>query len=146
MKINRKDFIGLGMAFAASGCSTWDGGFPAITAVRSPNGLLRHASIGTANMADGDIKSLRTHPKSEMAACRPRAASRSSGSGSTAAASRTTWRPRSSVRPPRSNVSSSRRPRRSVRTRARPSSAATAGSSSPTPKAPRSPSATTASP
>ena len=68
MKINRKDFIGLGMAFAASGCSTWDGGFPAITAVRSPNGLLRHASIGTANMAGGDIKSLRTHPKIEMAA------------------------------------------------------------------------------
>ena len=68
MKINRKDFIGLGMAFAASGCSTWDGGFPAITAVRSPNGLLRHASIGTANMAGGDIKSLRSHPKIEMAA------------------------------------------------------------------------------
>ena len=68
MKINRKEFIGLGMAFAASGCSTWNGGFPAITAVRSPNGLLRHASIGTANMAGGDIKSLRTHPKIEMAA------------------------------------------------------------------------------
>ena len=68
MKINRKDFVGLGMAFAAAGCSTWDGGFPAITAVRSPNGLLRHASIGTANMAGGDIKSLRTHPKIEMAA------------------------------------------------------------------------------
>ena len=68
MKINRKDFIGLGMAFAASGCRMWDGGFPAITAVRSPNGLLRHASIGTANMAGGDIKSLRTHPKIEMAA------------------------------------------------------------------------------
>ena len=68
MKVNRKDFIGLGMAFAASGCSTWDGGFPAITAVRSPNGLLRHASIGTANMAGGDIKSLRSHPKIEMAA------------------------------------------------------------------------------
>ena len=67
-KINRKEFIGLGMAFAASGCSTWNGGFPAITAVRSPNGLLRHASIGTANMAGGDIKSLRTHPKIEMAA------------------------------------------------------------------------------
>ena len=67
-KINRKEFIGLGMAFAAAGCSTWDGGFPAITAVRSPNGLLRHASIGTANMAGGDIKSLRTHPKIEMAA------------------------------------------------------------------------------
>ena len=67
-QLNRKEFIGLGMAFAASGCSTWNGGFPAITAVRSPNGLLRHASIGTANMAGGDIKSLRTHPKIEMAA------------------------------------------------------------------------------
>ena len=65
--ISRRMFIGAGAAFAAAGCQTGKG-FPAITAVRSPNGLLRHASIGTGNMAWGDIKSLRTHPKIEMAA------------------------------------------------------------------------------
>lgn len=43
-------------------------GFPAITAVKSPNGLLRHACIGTGNMAWSDISSFRTHPKIEMAA------------------------------------------------------------------------------
>ena len=65
----RREFIGTGaLAAVCAGCRTWNGGFPAITAVRSPNGLLRHASIGTANMAGGDIKSLRTHPKIEMAA------------------------------------------------------------------------------
>ena len=97
----------------------------------------------TQTNAEDNVK--RTSPGSSPA-CRPRAASRSNGSGSTAAASRTTWRPRSSVRPPRSSVSSSRRPRRSVRTRARPSSAATAGSSSLMPRTPPTSSATTASP
>ena len=67
----RRNFIGTGaLAAVCAGCQSWKGGFPAITAVRSPNGLLRHASIGTANMAGGDIKSLRTHPKIEMAADR----------------------------------------------------------------------------
>ena len=41
---------------------------PAITAVKSPNGLLRHACVGTGNMAWNDICSFRTHPKIEMAA------------------------------------------------------------------------------
>ena len=67
--INRRGFIGLGAAFAtAAGCQSGKSGFPAITAVRSPNGLLRHASIGTGHMAWNDITGLRTHPKIEMAA------------------------------------------------------------------------------
>ena len=66
--IGRRGFIGIGAAFAVAGCQSWKGGFPAITAVRSPNGLLRHACIGTGNMAWGDIGSFRTHPKIEMAA------------------------------------------------------------------------------
>ncbi len=68
MKVNRRHFMGIGAAFAAAGCSSRTGGFPAITAVRSPNGLLRHASIGTGNMAWGDINSLCTHKRIEMAA------------------------------------------------------------------------------
>ena len=64
----RREFIGMGAALAAAGCRSWNGGFPAITAVRSPNGLLRHACIGTGNMAWGDINSFCTHPKIEMAA------------------------------------------------------------------------------
>ena len=66
--INRRDFIGMGTAFALGGCKSWTGGFPAITAVRSPNGLLRHASIGCGNRARADIKELCTHKKIEMAA------------------------------------------------------------------------------
>ncbi|MBQ6915420.1 MAG: Gfo/Idh/MocA family oxidoreductase [Kiritimatiellae bacterium] len=67
-KIDRRDFIGLGAAFAAAGCRTREFGFPAITAVRSPNGMLRHMSIGCANMAGGDIASLSSHKMIEMAA------------------------------------------------------------------------------
>ena len=66
--INRRSFIGLGAAFAAAGCRSWCGGFPAITAVRSPNGMLRHMSIGCKNRARGDINELRTHKMIEMAA------------------------------------------------------------------------------
>ena len=66
--INRRNFIGLGTAFAAAGCQSWKGGFPAITAVRSPNGLLRHMSIGCGNMARGDLNALSSHKKIEMAA------------------------------------------------------------------------------
>jgi len=66
--VNRRDFIGMGTAFAVAGCRSWNGGFPAITSVRSPNGLLRHMSIGCGNMAWGDINSLCTHKKIEMAA------------------------------------------------------------------------------
>ena len=67
-KMNRRGFIGLGTAFAVSGCGTWKGGAPAITAVRSPNGRLRHMSIGCANMAGGDIASLSSHKMIETAA------------------------------------------------------------------------------
>ena len=66
--INRRNFIGLGTAFAAAGCQSWKGGFPAITAVRSPNGLLRHMSIGCGNMARGDLNALSSHKRIEMAA------------------------------------------------------------------------------
>ncbi|MBR3223354.1 MAG: Gfo/Idh/MocA family oxidoreductase [Kiritimatiellae bacterium] len=66
--INRRTFIGAGAAFALGGCRSWKGGFPAITAVRSPNGLLRHASIGCGNRARGDIKEICTHKMIEMAA------------------------------------------------------------------------------
>ena len=66
--VNRRGFIGIGAAFAVAGCQSWEGGFPAITAVRSPNGLLRHASIGCGNRAWGDIKELCTHKMIEMAA------------------------------------------------------------------------------
>ena len=66
--INRRTFIGAGAAFALGGCQSWKGGFPAITAVRSPNGLLRHMSIGCGNMARGDLKALSSHKMIEMAA------------------------------------------------------------------------------
>jgi len=67
MKTNRRAFMKLaGSAglFGLSGCT----GFPAITAVRSPNGLLRHASFGAGNKAWSDVMDFRTHPKLEMAA------------------------------------------------------------------------------
>ena len=66
-QLNRRNFLALSSAFAAGAAGrAW--GFPAITAVRSPNGLVRHACIGTGNMAGGDINSFKTHPKIEMAA------------------------------------------------------------------------------
>lgn len=61
---NRRQFLTLGSAFGAARVF----GFPAITSVRSPNGLCRHACIGTGNMAWGDVNSFRSHPKIEMAA------------------------------------------------------------------------------
>ncbi len=67
-QINRRDFIGLGAAFAAAGCQSWKGGFPAITAVRSPNGMLRHMSVGCGNKGWSDILSICTHKMIEMAA------------------------------------------------------------------------------
>ena len=65
--LNRRDFLRLSGAaglFTAAGCA----GFPAITSTRSPNALLRHASIGCGNMAWADINALCTHPGIEMAA------------------------------------------------------------------------------
>ena len=66
--VNRRDFIGLGAAFTLAGCKSWKGGFPAITAVRSPNGLLRHMSIGCGNKGWSDILDICTHKTIEMAA------------------------------------------------------------------------------
>ena len=66
--INRRGFIGIGAAFAAAGCRSWKGGCPAITAVRSPNGLLRHMSIGCGNKGWSDILSICDHKMIEMAA------------------------------------------------------------------------------
>ena len=66
-KMNRRQFVGLaGSAglFGLSGCA----GFPAITSVRSPNGLLRHMSIGCGNKGYSDILDICTHKKIEMAA------------------------------------------------------------------------------
>jgi predicted dehydrogenase len=65
--ISRRHFVGAaGTAglFGLSGCM----GFPAITSVRSPNGLLRHASIGCGGKALGDLRAISTHKKVEMAA------------------------------------------------------------------------------
>jgi len=56
--MDRRTFIGFGTAFAACGCASSRFGFPAITSCRSPNGLLRHACIGTGNMAYADMHSL----------------------------------------------------------------------------------------
>ena len=67
MKTSRRDFIGMvGSAglFGLTGCA----GFPAITSVRSPNGLLRHMSIGCGNKGYSDILDICTHKKIEMAA------------------------------------------------------------------------------
>ena len=66
-QMNRRQFLGLtGSAglFTLAGCA----GFPAITSVRSPNGLLRHACIGVGNKGRDDWKCLMTHPKIEIAA------------------------------------------------------------------------------
>ena len=68
MRIKRREFIGLGMAFAVAGCKSGKMGFPALTAVKSPNGLLRHMSIGCGNKGWDDIKHFCDHPKIEMAA------------------------------------------------------------------------------
>lgn len=66
-RLNRRQFLACSSALAAAGATrAW--GFPAITAVRSPNGLCRHACVGAGNMAWGDINSFRSHPKIEMAA------------------------------------------------------------------------------
>ena len=65
--MNRREFLKgavVSSLWAAGGCA----GFPAITSVKSPNSLLRHAAFGTANMAGYDISQFATHPRVEMAA------------------------------------------------------------------------------
>ena len=66
-KASRRDFIGMaGSAglFGLAGCA----GFPAITSVRSPNGRLRLACIGTGGKGKSDIEDIRRHAKIEMSA------------------------------------------------------------------------------
>jgi len=67
MKTSRRGFLGLaGSAglFGLAGCA----GFPAIVSRRSPNGVLSHACVGTGNMALGDLKGLKSHPKIQITA------------------------------------------------------------------------------
>ena len=68
MRLRRREFIltgaGAGIASLAGGC----GGFPAIVSSRSPNSRLKHACIGTANMAWSDIKSFQGHPNVDIVA------------------------------------------------------------------------------
>jgi len=67
MNLNRRQFLGAtGSAglFALGGCA----GFPAITSVRSPNSLLRHACIGVGNKGRDDYRCLMSHPNIEIAA------------------------------------------------------------------------------
>ena len=66
--LDRRGFIGLGTAFTLAGCKSWHGGVPAITSVRSPNSLLSHACIGTANMAMYDIKKFLAVPNLKITA------------------------------------------------------------------------------
>ena len=65
--ISRRAFLGAaGSAglFGLAGCK----GFPAILSCKSPNSLLSHAAVGTANMALGDLKGLMSHPKLKVTA------------------------------------------------------------------------------
>ena len=65
--MKRRDFLKLGTGaglFMAGGCA----GFPSIVSSRSPNARLKHACIGTANMAWNDIKSFQGHPNADIVA------------------------------------------------------------------------------
>lgn len=65
--LSRRAFLGAaGSAglFGLAGCK----GFPAILSCKSPNSLLSHAAVGTANMAMGDLKGLMSHPKLKVTA------------------------------------------------------------------------------
>ena len=58
------DAAGSAGLFGLAGCR----GFPAILSCRSPNALLSHAAVGTANMALTDLKGLMSHPKLHVTA------------------------------------------------------------------------------
>ena len=65
--LSRRTFLGVaGSAglFGLAGCK----GFPAILSCKSPNSLLSHAAVGTANMALADLKGLMSHPKLHVTA------------------------------------------------------------------------------
>ncbi len=69
-EIKRRDFIGIGAAFAAAGCRSWRDGAPAIVRGRNLNSRLAHACIGTGGKGEGDWKNFITHPKTDIvAAC-----------------------------------------------------------------------------
>ena len=66
-QVRRRNFLKISagtIMLGMTGCS----GFPAIVSSRSPNGRLKHACIGTANMAWNDIKSFQGHPNADIVA------------------------------------------------------------------------------
>lgn len=67
MNVTRRSFLkssAVASLWTAGGCA----GFPAITSVRSPNALLSHACIGTANMAGHDLRQFIRNPNVRIAA------------------------------------------------------------------------------
>ncbi len=62
MKNTRRQFLASAGALAALPA------FPAILSTRSPNSLLSHACVGTANMAGGDLNSLASHKRTHITA------------------------------------------------------------------------------
>ena len=64
--MRRREFIG--GAAAAAGLFAGNKAFPAILSNRSPNSLLSHACVGTANMARGDLNDLRSHKRIHITA------------------------------------------------------------------------------
>ena len=67
MSLTRRSFLKASAAAslgAAGGCA----GFPAILSSRSPNAKLCHACIGTANMANFDLRQFAANPKVEVTA------------------------------------------------------------------------------
>ena len=67
-KVGRRGFIGIGAAFAVSGCRSWNGGAPAIVRGRNLNSRLVHACIGTGGKGESDWRNFITHPKIDIAA------------------------------------------------------------------------------
>lgn len=62
MKNSRRQFLASVGSLAALPA------FPAILSTRSPNALLSHACVGTANMAGGDLKSIASHKRTHITA------------------------------------------------------------------------------
>lgn len=60
--MNRRQFLLSSAAFAAAPA------FPAILSNRSPNSLLSHACVGTANMAGADLRDISSHKRTHITA------------------------------------------------------------------------------
>ena len=60
--MKRREFLLSSCAFAAAPA------FPAILSNRSPNSLLSHACIGTANMAGADLSDISSHKRTHITA------------------------------------------------------------------------------